>query len=439
MIDIIEGCDIADFLEGLRARRSQSAEAVEAVVREIIRAVRDEGDKALFRYTKKLDGACIDTAEVPRQEIKAAAGRVDKKLILTMQQAWENILNFHERQIVKGMCYKKEGQDIVLGRMVNPIPSVGIYVPGGKAAYPSTVLMNAGPAKIAGVQSIVMVTPPDQNGRVPDVILAAADVAEVDRVFRIGGAQAVAALAFGTETVPPVCKITGPGNAYVAAAKRCLAGEVGTDMTAGPSEVLIIADNTADPVCVALDMAAQAEHDEMASAVLLTEYPALAASVANELVRLTATMERRSIIEKSITRYGGIIITKSQQEAVDLANEMAPEHLELLTANCFDIYRQIKNAGAIFLGQYAPVPLGDYWAGPNHTLPTCGTARYASALSVENFIKKTSVVYYGKKALWDCCEDVARFAESEGLAAHAESVRCRFRFDDMNVGGYSFD
>ena len=435
MIDIWEVNAASDFLQRFKERNIYGAEGVEDVVKEIINAVKDGGDRALINLTKKFDGAVIDTVEVPREEIEAAAARVEGKLMLTIKRAWENILDYHSRLSVKGMCYKKVNQDIVIGCMVNPIPSVGIYVPGGKAAYPSTVLMNAGPAKIAGVSNIMMATPPDRNGRIPDIILAAAEVAGVDRVFRMGGAQAVAALAYGTETVPKVCKITGPGNVYVAAAKRLLTGVVGTDMIAGPSEVLIIADDTADPAYIASDMIAQAEHDEEASAVLLTEYPALAERVACELDRMMAAMDRRSIIGESLCRYGAIIVTESQQQAVDLANDMAPEHLELMTRNCFDIYRQIKNAGAIFLGQYTPTPVGDYWAGPDHTLPTGATARYASPLSVEDFLKKTSVVYYGEEALRDCSEDVIRLALSEGLTAHAEAVRRRFVSEADNMGG----
>jgi histidinol dehydrogenase len=309
--------------------------------------------------------------------------------------------------------------------MVTPIEKVGIYVPGGKAAYPSTVLMNAIPAKIAGVNEINMITPPQRDGKLKDSIIVAASLAGVDRIFKVGGAQGIAALAYGTETIPKVYKITGPGNIFVAAAKRKVSGFVGIDMIAGPSEILIVADECANPKYIAADMISQAEHDEMAASILVTESKSLADKVVKELEKQVNFLERKEIIEKSLANHGAIIIADSIKECIDIANEIAPEHLELLTVNCFEMYKEIKNAGAIFLGEYSPEPVGDYFAGPNHTLPTSSTAKFSSALCVDDFIKKTSIIYYSKEALNESREDIIRFAENEGLTGHANAVRIR--------------
>lgn len=425
MINIIKNTDKNGFISRLQQRNSEDYNDVYKTVDEIIEDVRKNKDEAVKKYTYAFDNAAIDSLEVTKEEIDAALKEIDTDLLKTIIKAKENIEAYHEKQIRKDFKFKPEGKDIILGQIINPIDRVGIYVPGGKASYPSTVLMNAIPARIAGVKEIIMITPPQRDGKIKPSILAAASIAGVDRIFKIGGAQGIAALAYGTETVPKVNKITGPGNIYVASAKRRVSGIVGIDMIAGPSEILIIADENANPSYIAADMISQAEHDEMAASVLLTDSPSLAERVIKELEAQMDKLERKDIIEKSLKNNGAVIITDNIMESIDLANEIAPEHLELLTINCFEIYGMIKNAGAIFLGEYSPEPVGDYFAGPNHTLPTGSTAKFSSALSVDDFIKKTSLIYYSREALMESREDIIRFAENEGLTAHANAIRIR--------------
>lgn len=425
LIKIINDVEKIGFLRELQRRNAEDYNDVYEVVDKIIEDVRNNKDSAVKKYTLEFDKVSINNIEVTKEEIEEAFNTIDKELLDTIKKSKKNIYNFHKRQVNKGYKYKPEGKDIILGQMVNPIDKVGIYVPGGKAAYPSTVLMNAIPAKIAGVNEINMITPPQNDGKIKDSIIVAASLAGVDRIFKVGGAQGVAALAYGTETIPKVHKITGPGNIFVAAAKRKVSGFVGIDMIAGPSEILIIADECANPRYIAADMISQAEHDEMAASILVTESRSLLDKVVKELERQVNLLERKEIIEKSLTNHGAIIITDSIKESIDIANEIAPEHLELLTVNCFEMYKEIKNAGAIFLGEYSPEPVGDYFAGPNHTLPTSSTAKFSSALCVDDFIKKTSIIYYSKEALNESREDIIRFAENEGLTGHANAVRIR--------------
>lgn len=425
MVKIINGSDKLKFIENLNKRSAGDYSAVYESVDRIIEDVRTGGDEALKRYTYEFDNVKINSPEISQDEIREAFNTIDKDLLETIKSARDNIEKYHRRQVRKGFKYKIEGSDAILGQLVNPIERVGIYVPGGKASYPSTVLMNAVPAKIAGVKEIIMISPPQKDGKIKDSILVAASLSGVTRIFKAGGAQGIAALAHGTESIPKVYKITGPGNIYVAAAKRRVSGFVGIDIAAGPSEILIIADEYANPSYIAADMISQAEHDEMAAAVLITESRSLAEKVVKELRKQAENSERREIIEKSLLNNGAVIIADSIKECIDLTNEIAPEHLELLTVNCFEIYPQIKNAGAIFLGEYSPEPVGDYFAGPNHTLPTSSTAKFSSALSVDDFIKKTSLIYYGKEALRKNRESIIRFAENEGLTGHANAVRIR--------------
>ncbi len=424
MVRLIEN-NIEEYLIEIQNRNMQDYKEVYTAVDEIIENVKKYKDQALKKYTLDFDKVELDDLEVSEMEIQDAYNTIDKDLLETIKKAKKNIEAYHEKQIRKGYQYKPEGKDIILGQVVNPIEKVGIYVPGGKAAYPSTVLMNAIPAKLAGVEEIVMVTPPQKEGKIKDSILVAADLAGVDRIFKVGGGQAIAALAYGTETIPKVYKITGPGNIFVAAAKRRVSGFVGIDMIAGPSEILIVADKGANPAYIAADMISQAEHDEMAASILITNSYTLAENVKKELERQVESLERKGIIEKSLNSHGAIIIADSIKACIDLANEIAPEHLELLTANPFEYYKRIKNAGAIFLGEYSPEAVGDYFAGPNHTLPTNGTAKFSSPLSVDDFIKKTSLIYYGREALKEGADDIVRFAENEGLTGHANAVKIR--------------
>lgn len=425
MIKIINDVDKSNFLRGLQQRNAEDYNDVYEVVDKIIEDVRNNKDSAVKKYTLEFDNVSINNMEVTKEEIEEAFNTIDKKLLDIIKRSKANIYKFHQKQINKGYKYKPDGKDIILGQIVNPIEKVGIYVPGGKAAYPSTVLMNAIPAKIAGVNEINMITPPQKDGKIKDSIIVAAILAGVDRIFKVGGAQGIAALAHGTETIPKVYKITGPGNIFVAAAKRRVSGFVGIDMIAGPSEILIIADECANPKYIAADMISQAEHDEMAASILVTESRSLANKVVKELEVQINKLERKEIIEKSINNHGAIIIADSMKECVDIANEIAPEHLELLTVNCFELYKEIKNAGAIFLGEYSPEPVGDYFAGPNHTLPTNSTAKFSSALCVDDFIKKTSLIYYSKKSLNESRDDIISFAENEGLTGHANAIRIR--------------
>ena len=405
--------------------RTESATNVEAVVTDIIENVKRDKDAALIRYCEKFDGVKLENIEVSREEILEAVASVDERFIEILKKASESIYEFHSRQ-VRNSFLINEKDGVIIGQKVIPIEKVGLYVPGGTAAYPSSVLMNAVPAKIAGCPQIVMVTPPSKNGKVNPHILAAAYVAGVDRVFKVGGAQAVAALAYGTETIPQVDKIVGPGNAFVAEAKKQVFGKVSIDMIAGPSEILVIADGTCNPKYVAADLLSQAEHDRMASAVLVTDSEKLAVAVSEQLEIQIPMLQRAEIARTSIDNNGKIIITSSINEAVEVANSIAPEHLEICVDEPFMYLDKIKNAGSIFMGKYCPEALGDYMAGPNHTLPTSGTARFSSPLSVDDFVKKTQFSYFTKDALGRVCRDVEYFANKEGLGAHAKSAVIRF-------------
>ncbi len=404
--------------------RSESTVNVEDIVTEIIANVRKNGDKALFEYCEKFDKSVLSSLQVSDEEIEEAFSLVDEKFIEIIKKAKENITDFHEKQ-KRNSFIINENEGVVVGQKIIPIDKVGLYVPGGTAAYPSTVLMDSIPAKIAGCKEIVMVTPPNSEGKVNPVILAAAKIAGVDKIFKVGGAQAVAALAYGTESIPAVHKIVGPGNAFVAEAKKQVFGKVSIDMIAGPSEILVVADSTCNPKFVAADLLSQAEHDKMASAVLVTDSMELAKAVSDELEIQIPVLSRSEIARASIDNNGKIIVADSLKVVIDIANEIAPEHLELCVDNPFDYLDSIRHAGSIFMGKNCPEALGDYFAGPNHTLPTSGTAKFSSALSVDDFIKKTQYIYYTKEALSKVGEDVAYFAEKEGLTAHAKSAVIR--------------
>ncbi len=415
----------------LLGRGTDSQKQFEEAVAEIVRKVREEGDRAVFAYTEKFDRAKLtaDTVQVTEEEIRSAYKEVDPALVEVIKKAGRNILSFHEKQ-VQNSWFTTEEKGIFLGQKVIPMQRAGVYVPGGKAFYPSSVLMNVLPAKAAKVSEIIMVTPPDAEGRINPAVLVTADIAGVDKIFKVGGAQAIAALAFGTESIPRVDKIVGPGNIYVALAKKAVYGNVSIDSIAGPSEVLVIADEKANPRYVAADLLSQAEHDEMASAILITPSEELAKKVSEEIDGFLTVLKRKSILEKSVGEHSFIIITDGLAQAVDYANEIAPEHLEIVTENPFELMTKIKNAGAIFLGEYSSEPLGDYFAGPNHILPTSGTARFFSALCVEDFVKKSSVIYYSKEALKEVHKDIETFALSEQLDAHANSIRVRFEEEE---------
>lgn len=406
--------------------RENIASGVEGVVSEIIARVKENGDKALFEYSEKFDKVTLSSLEVSAEEIDEAFRAVDSEFIDIIKEAAENIREFHKRQ-VRNSFVINERDGVVIGQKVMPIEKVGLYVPGGTAAYPSTVLMDSVPAKIAGCSEIVMVTPPAKDGKVNPVILAAAKIAGVDKIFKVGGAQAIAALAYGTESVPKVDKIVGPGNAYVAEAKKQVFGKVSIDMIAGPSEILVVADSTCNPKFVAADMLSQAEHDRMASAVLVTDSYEFAKLVSDELERQIPMLPRCDIARSSIDNNGKIIVAEGNLSlAIDIANEIAPEHLELCVDNPFDYLDKIKHAGSIFMGKNCPEALGDYFAGPNHTLPTSGTARFSSPLGVEDFVKTSQFTYYTKDALSRVANKVAYFANKEGLDAHAKSATIRF-------------
>ena len=404
--------------------RSSSSKDVSGVVSQILKEVQERGDKALIEYTAKLDGALIDTIEVPRKEIEEAAASMDGEFVRVLEKAAENIRKYHKRQVRNSFVMTEEN-GVVLGQKIVPVAVAGIYVPGGTAAYPSTVLMDTIPAKIAGCKSVVMVSPPGKDGRINPAVLAAACVAGVDRVFRVGGAQAIAALAYGTETVPKADKIVGPGNIYVAEAKKEVSGIVSIDMIAGPSEILIIADGKSDARTVAADMLSQAEHDRNASAVLITDSQDLAEKVRAELEEQLPLLPRYDIARASIDTNGKIIIVDSISSAIEVSDRIAPEHLEVCVDNPFDYLDKIHNAGSVFLGRNCPEALGDYLAGPNHTLPTSGTARFSSPLSVDDFVKKYQFTYYTASALSIVASDVALFARREGLEAHARSALVR--------------
>ena len=404
--------------------RSTAATDVSSIVSEIIEDVKINGDEALYRYCEKFDKAKLDCLEVSEEEKQEALKAVDERFIAILKSAAENIRNFHEKQ-VRNSFIINDKSGVVIGQKVIPVDRAGLYVPGGTAAYPSTVLMDSIPAKIAGVKEVCIVTPPSSDGKVNPVILAAAVIAGVDRVFKVGGAQAIAALAFGTESIPKVDKIVGPGNAFVAEAKKQVYGTVSIDMIAGPSEILIVADDTANASHIAADLLSQAEHDKMASAVLVTNSLDFAKKVSDELERQIPLLPRYEIARASIDDNGKIIVTKDLKVATQIANEIAPEHLELCVDNPFDYLDSIRHAGSVFMGKYCPEALGDYFAGPNHTLPTSGTAKFSSPLSVDDFVKKMQYTYYTKEALEEVAEDIAYFAEKEGLSAHARSATIR--------------
>jgi histidinol dehydrogenase len=416
------------YLELIKNREEAVQDEVNVVVKAILDDVKANGDEALVKYTNKFDSAAVvkENLKVTRAEIEAAYGKVEKEFLEALKEAAVNIEFFHQKQKQNTWMVTK-GQGIILGQSVRALETVGIYVPGGTAAYPSSVLMNAIPAKVAGVENIVMVTPPMKNGEINPNILVAADIAGVDTIFKAGGAQSVGALAFGTESVPKVDKIVGPGNIYVAIAKKLVYGSVDIDMIAGPSEILVIADEFADPSFIAADLMSQAEHDRLASSILITYDKELAEKVVGELEKQVDGLNRKDIIKDSLENFGAILITDSIKEAIALSNRIAPEHLELSVRDPFMYLGDIKNAGSIFLGDYAPEPLGDYMAGPNHVLPTSGTAKFFSALSVDNFIKKSSFLHYSEEALLAIGKKIVKLAETEGLDAHANSIKVRMR------------
>lgn len=416
-----------NLLEDLLKRSPNQYSAYEKDVAKILEDVKRKGDEALFGYTARFDGAHLDaeTVRVTEQEIQEAYDQVDEELLGIIRRALHNIRTYHEKQR-QNSWFDSRPDGTILGQKVTALARVGVYVPGGKAAYPSSVLMNIAPAKAAGVDEIIMVTPPDKNGKVTPTTLVAAKEAGADVVYKIGGAQAIGALAYGTKSIPKVDKIVGPGNIYVALAKKSVYGHVSIDAIAGPSEILVIADDSANPSYVAADLLSQAEHDELASAILVTTSEELADAVSKEVDRFTAQLSRKEIIQKSLDNYGYILIAESMDEAISIANEIASEHLEIQTKNPYDVMTKIRNAGAIFIGEYSSEPLGDYFAGPNHVLPTNGTAKFFSPLSVDDFIKKSSIIAYSKEALEKVHEDIESFAAAERLTAHANSIHVRF-------------
>lgn len=420
-----DGVSERELINQLKARSGEIDRKVTSAVTDILNNVKQNGDDAVREYTLKFDGHMPSKFEISREEIDSSPDKCDRDFILALYKAADNIRDFHARQKQQSWLEPKEN-GVILGQRIRGLKRVGVYVPGGTAAYPSSVLMNVIPAKIAGVKEIIMVTPPQKDGTANPDILAAAKIAGVDRVFLMGGAQAVAALAYGTQSVPKVDKIVGPGNIFVATAKKLLYGTVDIDMIAGPSEILIVADKSANPKFLAADLMSQAEHDKMASAILLTTSEETANETAKELSRQMQALERRDIIEQSLDDFGAIIVCKDISEAVDFANELAPEHLELAVENPMEYIGRVDNAGSVFLGHYSPEPLGDYFAGPNHVLPTSGTARFFSPLSVDSFIKKSSFIYYTEPALSKAKDDIIKLAETEGLTAHANSIKVRF-------------
>lgn len=416
-----------NILENLLKRSPNSYGEFESRVNDIIQNVREKRDEAIFDYTLKFDGAVInkDNIRVTEDEIKEAYEQVDPKLLDVIRKALVNIRDYHTKQ-KQYSWFDSDESGIILGQKVTPLKTVGVYVPGGKAVYPSSVLMNVIPAKVAGVSNIIMTTPCGKDGKVYPSTLVAAKEAGVDQIYKVGGAQAIAALAFGTESIPKVDKIVGPGNIYVALAKKAVFGYVSIDSIAGPSEIMVLADKTANPRFVAADLLSQAEHDEMASAILVTTSEELAKQVSVEVDKFVATLSRKEIIQKSLDNYGYILVADTMQDAIDTVNEIASEHLELVTKNPFEVMTKIRNAGAIFIGEYSSEPLGDYFAGPNHVLPTNGTAKFFSPLSVDDFIKKSSIISYSREALEPVYKDIVQFAECEKLTAHANSIRVRF-------------
>ncbi len=416
-----------DILQNLLKRSPNHYTEYESRVAEMIAEVREKKDEAVFRYTKQFDEAIVtaDNIKVTDEEIQKAYEQVDETLLAVIRKAKENIRIYHEKQ-KQYSWFDSDESGILLGQKVTPLEKVGVYVPGGKAVYPSSVLMNVIPAKTAGVKRIIMCTPPSKDGSVYASTLVAAKEAGVDEIYKAGGAQAVAAMAFGTESIPKVDKIVGPGNIYVALAKKAVFGYVSIDSIAGPSEVLVLADETANPRFAAADLLSQAEHDELASAILITTSKKLAEKVSEEIDKFTKTLSRKEIILKSLENYGYILVADSMEEAIAAANDIASEHLEIMTKNPYEVMTKIRNAGAIFIGEYSSEPLGDYFAGPNHVLPTNGTAKFFSPLGVDDFIKKSSIISYSKEALKDVYPDIVQFAECEKLTAHANSIRVRF-------------
>lgn len=424
-----------NILNDLLKRSPNNYDEFAGSVNEILNNVRNNGNKALFEYTKKFDGADINPSNimVTKEEIQEAYNSLENpELVEVIRRSLKNIKEYHEKQ-KQYSWFDSKTDGSILGQKVTPLSRVGVYVPGGKAAYPSSVLMNVIPAKVAGVEQIVMVTPPGKDGKVNPNTLVAANEAGVDVIYKVGGAQAIAALAYGTDTIKKVDKIVGPGNIYVALAKKAVFGFVSIDSVAGPSEIMVIADESANPRYIAADLLSQAEHDELASAILVTTSKELADKVSEWVDIFANKLNRKDIIKKSLENYGYILVADTMEEVIDVANEIASEHLEILTSNPFDTMTRIKNAGAIFLGEYSSEPLGDYFAGPNHVLPTNGTAKFFSPLSVDDFIKKSSIISYSREALAPLSHDIRKFAKAEGLTAHANSIRVRFEDDDENV------
>lgn len=420
-----------NLLEDLLKRSPSSYGKYEAGVQEILKNVREKKDEAVFAYTRQFDKAEIsaDTILVTEAEIEEAYREVDESLLAVIRKARKNIETFHAKQ-KQNSWFDSQNNGTILGQKVTPLQRVGVYVPGGKAVYPSSVLMNVMPAKVAGVDEIIMVTPPGRDGRISANTLVAAKEAGVDRIYKVGGAQAIGALAYGTESIPKVDKIVGPGNIYVALAKKAVYGHVSIDSIAGPSEILVIADETANPRYVAADLLSQAEHDELASAILVTTSQSLAEAVSEEVDGFLKVLSRSEIIAKSLDNYGYILVADTMEEAIDAANEIASEHLEIQTKDPFEVMTKIRNAGAIFIGEYASEPLGDYFAGPNHILPTNGTAKFFSPLSVDDFVKKSSIISYSREALREVHRDIEAFAKAEQLTAHANSVHVRFEEEE---------
>lgn len=414
-----------ELLSEIESRSEKTNKDVTAAVSEILANVKARGDEAVREYTIKFDGKAPEKTEISKEEMQELAKSCDSDFLRAVDRAAENIADFHKRQLRQSFFTTKD-DNVILGQRVRGLERVGIYVPGGTAAYPSSVLMNAIPARIAGVKEIIMVTPPTKQGKPNPDIMAAALAAGVDRVLLMGGAQAVAALAYGTQTVPKVDKIVGPGNIFVATAKKLLYGTVDIDMIAGPSEILVMADSSANPAFVAADLMSQAEHDVLASSILLTTSAELAESVKLEIEKQSQKLSRKEIIDKALSSYGAIIICENNQQMIEFANKLAPEHLEVCMENPLDYIGVLDNAGSVFLGHYSPEPLGDYFAGPNHVLPTSGTARFFSPLGVDSFIKRSSFIYYSEKALEKDAADIIKFAETEGLTAHANSIKVRF-------------
>ena len=426
----LDDTSMKDILADMLRRDPNNYDSYTKTVEAIVENVKNRRDEAVFEYTKEFDQADLDASNirVTREEIDQAMAQVDEGLLGVMKKSMDNIRRYHEKQ-KRNSWFDAQPDGTILGQKVTALESVGVYVPGGKAAYPSSVLMNIVPAEVAGVKRIVMVTPPGKDGKVNPVTLTAAHLAGATEVYKVGGAQAVAALAFGTQSIPRVKKIVGPGNIFVALAKKAVYGHVSIDSIAGPSEILVIADDSANPRFVAADLLSQAEHDELASAILVTTSMELAKKVSDEVDGFLNILSRSHIIARSLDNYGYILVTDTMEKAVETANNIAPEHLEIVTANPFEVMTKIQNAGAIFIGEYSSEPLGDYFAGPNHILPTNGTAKFFSPLGVDDFIKKSSIIYYSREALEKAHKDIELFAESEHLTAHANSIRVRFEMD----------